>query len=418
MDITDAVDKAKATLDTFRDTLICDVKHTYDIEKQKLQHQHNQIRAFEKDVKNCSKVMTSITTGTRRQAFVTFEKMKSQLASHYHHLKAEFTNDVDVSLEVRVDTSLSSLGALNSLGKVDIQEAPSGKTLDAMTRVARHLDKLPYSSGERHDRPIDLMDSEVRLVKVVSRKDFGLEKVDLAGGTFIHDGRLLIADFSAKNHRLILFDHVFGVATTLPVSGQPTDVAFRVDESDIFVCLSEQKVINYSLGKGGNLIQKNELTTFKSVWNVAAFDTVLITGGDNYVCQMSMDGAKIDEIEMSDGPSLLGKHDLNRTYYYADRDSVVCRKIGGEEVFRHDTGRPVDGVAVDQEGNSYVVYKNEGKTGGVYQVSHDGQRARVLVEALSAVTDPYAVIFRQSKNMFVVTSDLEDTLFEVYEFIP
>lgn len=44
------------------------------------------------------------------------------------------------------------------------------------------------------------MKANIRLVKVVTRNNIGLGEVDLAGGTFLQDGRLLIADYSNESH--------------------------------------------------------------------------------------------------------------------------------------------------------------------------------------------------------------------------
>ncbi|XP_033750915.1 uncharacterized protein LOC117335102 [Pecten maximus] len=418
-EITEAVGNAKVKLDSVRDNLICDVKNKYATEKQKLQRQRKRLQAFEKDVKNCCKVMTSVSSGTKRQAFVTFQKIKSQLTSHYHQLVSEMTNDVDLNIKFYEGILLTSLDTIGSVGKVETEEIPSRKTSDVLTQVAIHLDKVANSSCENPTSLINLMNTNVKINKVVRREGVGLEKeVDLAGGTFLHDGRLLIADYS--DNRLIQFDDQFHVINTLPVAGQPTDVSLGLDDSDIFVCINEERVVNFSLGTRGDLVPKNEFTTKNSVWSVAAFDSILVTGGGGYIVQTSKDGCEVGKSELRSGDvnSFVAKHDASRTYYYTDGQFIMCNRLGGEAVFRHDAQRSGGGIAVDQEGNAYVGFVNEDKTGGVYQVSHDGRRSRVLVEALSRIIDPYAIIIHRTKPVFIVVSDDEDTLFEVYEFVP
>lgn len=113
------------------------------------------------------------------------------------------------------------------------------------------------------------------------------------------------------------------------------------------------------------------------------------------------------------------KDDANQTYFFSDGQSIVCKRLEGKEMFRHDTETSVAGTAVDQDGNVYVGYLNDREKNiwGVYQISRDGKRSRILVEALKRITKPYTVIFHKTKPLFVVVSNDEDTVLEVYEFV-
>ncbi|XP_060071215.1 E3 ubiquitin-protein ligase TRIM56-like [Ylistrum balloti] len=275
MEITQIVDVSKDRLDYLRKSLIDNMKHKYETEKQKVEEKHKYVHAFENDVKNCCKVITSVSSGTRRQAFVMFEKIKSELSSHFQQLRLEMAGDVDLNLKFNMNSSLVSLVTLESLGEVDMQKAPSRRIQKILTQMARHLSRFKHPSYL-----VDPMHSNIKLVKSVTKEDVGLGQVNLAGGTFLQDGRLLIADFSSK--RLIVFGEEFDDVTTLSVSGQPTDVALHIN----------------------------------------------------------------------------------------DGTEIVCKKLSGDEVFRHNVGKPVDGIAVDQDGNAYVVYENKDRTGSVYQTPY------------------------------------------------
>lgn len=90
-------------------------------------------------------MMGSTSTGTPRQSFVTFEKLKSQLASHYQQLKVEFDDDVDVSLQFRMATFMKQLVlSINSVETAHVHVVSSGSThtSDALRLVGCKLGKL------------------------------------------------------------------------------------------------------------------------------------------------------------------------------------------------------------------------------------------------------------------------------------
>ncbi|XP_069140991.1 E3 ubiquitin-protein ligase TRIM33-like [Argopecten irradians] len=415
--ITDSVNKAKTKLDNVCDTLINDVKQKYETEKQKLQRQHKQIQSFEKDVQNCRKVMTSVSAGTRRQVFITFQKIKSQLFSHFSQLKSELANDVNINVRFYTGNLFVSLDSQNIFGKVETKRFHARKTADTMAQVDNHFDKLAHNLNLASY--INAMDDEVKLVKVITDKDLSYGVInEFCGGTFLPDGRFLIAEDSDEN-RLVLFDETFAVITTISVDGRPNHVTMGAGDTDILVCMKNGDVVTYTLCDEGKLSKKFKFTIFPPAWSLVAFDKILIAGGDDIVSTFSMKGYRIDDCTVHGKVVVVAKHDTNQTYYYTDGNSVVCKRLAGEQVFRHDAGTLVFGTAVDRQGNVYVGYLNENgnKAGSIYQISSDGRRSRFVVHALHSITEVYSIIFHKTKPLFVVVPNGPNSVLEVYEFV-
>lgn len=326
------------------------------------------------------------------------------------------------NLKFHAGTFLTKLDTAGFIRKFVTEEIPSEKTLDITTQMENHLDKLVHCLSPTY--AMDLMKASVRLVKVVTRDDVGPDEVDFAGGVFLQDGRLLIADY--VNERLVLFDDKFKVVNNFPVAGTPVDVTIGCDDSNIFVCMDEiQKIIKYKLHAGKELIQTKEVSFSHPVWSVSAFDKFLVVGpkDGSPIVKVTMEGYEMNIACNKSKFVHVAKHDANQTYYSTIENSVVCTRVEGEEVFRYDTARNNGEIGVDRDGNICVCYNyacdDVNKTAaGVYQVSCDGRQSRVLVEALNSITDPFTVIFHRTKPLFVVVSNRQDTIFEVYEFVP
>lgn len=90
----------------------------------------------------------------------------------------------------------------------------------------------------------------------------------------------------------VMFDGRFKVADTLLVTGKPTGVALGIKIADILVCMNQQEIVQYSMRMGSELFKENKLSVSNPVWSVAAFDNVMIVGGNNCISRISLGDKK------------------------------------------------------------------------------------------------------------------------------
>ncbi|XP_060085851.1 uncharacterized protein LOC132565232 [Ylistrum balloti] len=240
---------------------------------------------------------------------------------------------------------------------------------------------------------------------------FGAEMPMLTGGCFLDDGRLLLTDYN--NKKLILFDDNYNYIRHIPVDGWPYDVTKGSGLGELYVVLCRNVVLRCFLNHE-DLIIRDRIRVPEDVRCLSVLDNVIFTGSRSAVSIISSDGVTLETIPKAGGNTYLATSTLQRTFFHKDGDNILCRTLDGNELFRYEDSHLVDprGMCLDHDGNLYVCgYKSH----NLIQISHDGQKGRVVLNRLHKISRPMAIVFHPNKQQFIVTSYGEDIAFEVYQ---
>jgi len=125
---------------------------------------------------------------------------------------------------------------------------------------------------------------------------------------------------------------------------------------------------------------------------------------------LTQDGSTVKSIPNSGVACYVAVSQTQRTMYHKDNNEVVCRTLEGKEQFRYQHQQLKDPRGIFQDKNICLYISGRGSH-NVHQVSLDRERSRILLDNIYC---PLSVVFHPRQNEFIVTSNDEDTVFEVY----
>ena len=258
----------------------------------------------------------------------------------------------------------------------------------------------------------NLMSASVRLLKKVTIGDLSLDYVYIYAAKFLNDGRLLASD--AYHKRLLMFNSDFGFIEQFSVAGYPYGLCISADSTSVHVVCDENKVVTYTL-QGG----LQETSQFEIGENVCRG---LDRSGDTFICgtrrdvvMYNKDGQKLSSIQLQINgfDTAICTSANGDMFYYTDGSQLVGRTLqDSKELFRYSL-KVSEALSCDRDGN-ILVPVNE--SSNIYQVTSDGQSGRILIDKLSSIIRPCCVCCHPNRDLFVVTSDDENTVMEIYEF--
>jgi len=417
-DMDAAVDRVIARLNELRTSFKNETDQLFKSKKDSVSKNDSHIQSFITDISNCCKILENIeNNGSPRQKFVTFERIRSQIMSHYEKLKSDVKDDAEVHLSLKPNKALQDMEAsMDSLGTVNVSTNPNKALDDGLKNVdgvINHLNSCAKMSTATYAAQVekhDLMTSSVVFIKNITREQLG-NGTFFIGGTFLSDGSLLMSDY--KSNRLVRLDNNYNIIKEYNVDYDVTDVTTGSNDNEIYLAVGNKSIYRCTLDT--NLIVQDKIAVEGSLWGVAVIDDKIIAGTVTSVTVLTKDGKTVKSTATAGGNCYVTvqKRQNTCTMYYRDGNAVVCREMNGKILFRYQNNKlncPI-GNCLDKQSNLYVCGLN---SKNVHQISSDGQRSRILLNKLHDISDPWTVIVHPHRNELIVISHGEHTVFEVY----
>jgi len=254
---------------------------------------------------------------------------------------------------------------------------------------------------------LDLMTSPITFVKSVTKKKLGKDTW-LTGGTYLADGRLVMAD--NNNNRLVQLDDEYNVVKQYKIDSKPRDVAAGHRDNEIYITVSNYI---YKCTLDTKLTIVSRIKAPSDIWGIAVSGDNIIVGTRDAVVILTQDGSIVKSISKSGHNCYVAVSQTQRTMYHRDNNDIVCRTLEGKEIYKYQNqilNYPC-GITIDTQDTLYICGFD---SNNIHQVSSDGQRSRILLDKLHNITNPCSVIFNTHNNELIVTSGNEDIVCEIY----
>lgn len=238
----------------------------------------------------------------------------------------------------------------------------------------------------------------------------------LKGAAFLHDGRIILADYDNQNVKL--FDSKLYRGSFLRLSSGPWDVEVTGTkevavtlpfESKIqFISITDQmkatRAIKMDMDCYGIVCRNQELIVVCNDYLIGpAVQVVSLTGRVKQTIDTDKSGHRI----LTD-PYYLTVTPTGKLIYVADKDRIVCMDRHGNvtSVYQESSLRNARGIDIDHEGNLYVCgYMSN----NVHQITMHGIDFRCLINK-EEVWDPWSVRFSENNGTLLITSDASDSI--------
>ncbi|XP_021371472.1 uncharacterized protein LOC110462023 [Mizuhopecten yessoensis] len=385
--------------------------------------------------------MTAITErASPRHVFVIQEQLRTQITSHVHEAKTVIKDfkETQVKLETK-DAILKIANYILSVGHIIENETSSTPVQNALAQIEENINILrqkqdlslledSVSSSDMLEsliitRPLedvgglDSITATTRKVKSLTHSG-SLGDTRLTGGTYLPDGRLLLAD--NRNGQIVMYDNKYNLINQHLLEIQPFDIAYS-NKHKVVLVRSTTDIQQYTIN-GDDLryisaspLPDHSSSTYHS--GIAAHDDTILLGTDNSVYMLAMDGTEQKRIPRNGRCAYVAVCSELGRICYPDNNKVVSCKIDGTEIFRYYNGnfRYIRGVSFDRSGSIYVCC--DGPSYKVHQIPRDGQRGRELMLDQSEISKPLYVMYHTSDDMLLVTAKIlnQNVKFEVFE---
>ena len=374
-------------------------------------------------LKTHSETMELFNNLDPRQCLIAGFAIKKDIAEQVKLLEENTQLITEVHLNFKVNEIINQLQKVQSLAV--ITEESQSRALLNMREIGNQsrslqLGLIPIPSPQvACVSKRNLMAADVKLLKKITKEELNLGDLYLYSAIFLQDGQLLASDFEDTKNRLLMFDSnndfQFTV-TEYSVAGRPTGLCISPDNNIVHVVCDFERVVSYTLrGKW------EEMSSFKTktrTIGIGQSGTTLITGEEEQVVMQYMNGFQLSAVigKNQDIDTLICTSENREKFYHRDGDSILCRNLkDGKEDFRYShpsLNRPI-GLSCDREGNILVAGTN---SKNIHQISAGGQNGRILLDKFSSIKEPLAVCCHPHRDLFLVSSQNEDTVMEIYEF--
>ncbi|KAK3600142.1 hypothetical protein CHS0354_031412, partial [Potamilus streckersoni] len=228
------------------------------------------------------------------------------------------------------------------------------------------------------------------------------------GLTCLPDGKILLVDY--HNYTCRLYDQSNQHLADYTLNSSPCDVCV-IDGTRVAVTLPDNKDIQL-LTVNNSIIPGRTINTNLRCYGIVALseDQLVVSGRKKdslYWCIVSMDGSVNLPVKVCHtiwSCSLATNNSKTRIYVSCFRPSAVYVYSIDETLlftYKHNALDGARGVAVDRDGNIYVVGE---KSVNIHQVSPNGSPLQIFSAGIPK--SPEAICFASSGDKFILIGDL------------
>ncbi|OWF49442.1 probable E3 ubiquitin-protein ligase MID2 [Mizuhopecten yessoensis] len=458
---------AKDKLDTLHKLFQVKTREEKKARKRQLEILQQQTRMFQTELENNSKICSSITKGiSQNQSFVVLTQIREQTRKHFEAIQYILDGYIDVRVDLQITDTIEHVESLKSVGEVTETLYQSVVFKDALNTIEHDLISEHSSSSDSYpkndssycsmdlptsehfseettvkhiypeqqlvktprlgvpglprpcvpSRPELVLGNTLKCVISVKSSDLG-NRTWLTGGTYLPDGRLILADFG--NGQILLCDERYNIIRKEKMKVGPQEIAYCEVQNAVYVRTGPQ-IVKFSLDPFAlrqiGTIELPAGTTHQC--GIALYEDTLVVGSLGSVLLMSRDGKVLRVIRRQGKPySVTICRPLQRFCYMHNDDIVYC-SMNGDEVSRynrkHYECKKVRGMGFDMYGHLYLCCFTQPR-GYIYQLPQTGQKGRVL-SYQGSMKRPRFVMYHPRKQEFIVTSFQERVAFEVAVF--
>lgn len=417
------VEDAKSRLDELHEAFTKQLDECHDALQSKLTVKNNRILRFQKTVENCTKMVKMVSKrASSKQLFIQADKVKKQVMRQLEDMQKYFKKEEDVEFSVnfsdsleRFSTIITSLGTVRLITKEkDAHEVDFGTGVDQVVSAGDEMTESIWSVDNIFE---NLPSVEFNVQALTEQHVMKLKDIEsgennefeiscwFTGGSFLSDGRLLLAD--NNNCSLKLFNQFAVQEKTFPMAHKPFDIACGSDD-DIFVSFAERKFIVKFKLKKTSLVRSATIKRTKGNWGIDICKGYILTAREESVDVLNYQGRLLRTIKRSGYNMYVCGSNVGKFMYYTDYDDVVCRKIlGKDEVFRFSNPElsGARGLATDAANNVYVcgIYSHN-----IYKINEDGSKGKAIIPEIDNIREPFALgIDRRGEKVFVTSYNEE-----------
>ncbi|XP_033761651.1 uncharacterized protein LOC117343418 [Pecten maximus] len=444
-------------------------KHQLDILQQ--------TRMFQTELENNTRICSTVTKNVaRKQSFVLMTQITEQTREHFQTIQQLLNGCIDIKVELKLADTLQDIETLDSVGgivetcynSVVFKDALNDMQLEftpdpwkdqhssstgsenkddssyfrlnspsVETSLDETIPKIPYKKQPTVEysqpniprsgfselprpcvpcRPDLVLDSSLRCVVSVKASDLG-NRTWLTGGTYLPDGRLILADFG--NGQIVLCDERYNVIRKERMEEGPQEVAYCEVQNTIYVRTGIH-IAKFSLDKHG--LRKLGTIELPHGSNhhcgIELYEDTIVVGSLESVILMTKEGRVLRVIKREGKPyAVTVCRTLKQFCYVHNKDIVYCL-MDGSEVYRQNRKehncKKVRGMCLDMYGHLYVCCVTSPR-GYIYQLPKNGQKGRTL-SYQGGIKRPRFVMYHPKKHEFIVTSFQESIAFESVTF--
>jgi len=251
----------------------------------------------------------------------------------------DLKDETEISFSLKPNKVLHDVEkSLISLGKMETSSKPSTTFNNNLKNVGKYLEnlqtttKLSTALCAAQVEKFDFMKSQVTFVEAVTKRELGVNTWFI-GGTYLNDGRLIMADFN--NKRLVQLDNKFNFVKEYKIDGKPTDVAAGNNSNEVYIAVNGNSVYKCTLGT--DLKVKNKITSPSGTYGLAVTSDNIIAGTYSEVVYLTHDGSTVKTIPMSNPDSYVAVSQSCRSLYHTDRNAIVSWTLEGKKTIQTST---------------------------------------------------------------------------------
>jgi len=312
---------------------------------------------------------------------------------------------------MNIETAISSLDSVDVCSKPPTTSSDALLCFDDIMSKLTSRTKIHTTMSAAQVQKQDMMTSSVTFVKAETTRKLG-QNTFLSGGTYLADGRLVMADY--QNRRLVQLNEEYNIVNEYKIDHKPMDVTAGNNDEGIYITVFDGlDDFIYKCTLDTELAIISEIRAPSGTLTITVSGDNIIVGTHTAIVILNQDGSTVKSIPKSGVNCYVSVSQMQGAMYHKDNNEIVCRTLEGKEQFRykHQQLQDPGGICQDQNNCLYICGT---QSHNVHQVSPDGKRNRILLEKLHNISMPQSVVFHPQKNEFVVTSNHEDTVLEVY----
>lgn len=330
------------------------------------------------------------------QTFLGVNKWIIEIENHESEWKSAQSDQsmATVHLQMRMNPLLKKLEKdVFEFGKIEVN-------FSLQTKLALRKDKQGQELLISSPKSI----SEIELSKLsLFHIPKGISECMIKGCDVFEDGRIVFADFSFNNKRLVVLNADYSLNKEIPFDERPIDVTI-VESNTVAVTLFEMKDIHIVDVRSSKIIRTIALN--KKCYGI------YFTGGKLNVCleqnvmkTIDLSGNTLKTISQMGLATYCSV--TNDLVYYSvyGCDAVYCCDLNGNVQWKFSCSKSdfPNGIAHDASGNVFVTCRDANK---VIVIASNGKESRILLSSGDGLQKPVAIHYNRKSDVLLVCNRL------------
>ncbi|CAC5358241.1 unnamed protein product [Mytilus coruscus] len=227
----------------------------------------------------------------------------------------------------------------------------------------------------------------------------GSSKCLITGCDMFEDERIVFADFTSVNKRLVVVNNEGLLIKEIKFEARPLDVAV-LDSNTVAVTFFDEQIISI-VDVGSSRIMRN-IPVKEICFGICFIDgNLVVSMGNKIIKIIDLYGKVLSSVsKMAKSTYCTSCND--KIYYASEGNGVVyCCDLNGSVQWEFSCGKSdfPNGIAHDASGNVFVTCKN---TNQVIVIESSGKKSRVLLTIDNGLNEPIAIHYNRKTDILLV----------------